>query len=125
MIPEAVYTFTSATFEKRKKKRFVNSFRTFTYRDVPSSVYSMGLEIIEEGSYSFMIASKEKALCDQLYKMRPVNNYREFQNLLFVDLRIDEQELSNINLENLKMLAEEYPSRNVKSLYGLMGRMLK
>ena len=125
MIPEAVYTFTSATFEKKKKKTFINPFGTYTYRDVPSSVYSMGLEIIEEGNYSFMIASREKAICDQLYKMGPVANYKELQNLLFVDLRIDEQELKKINLENLRILAERYPSRNVKRFYGLMRRMLK
>ncbi|NCB42609.1 MAG: hypothetical protein EOM59_08320 [Clostridia bacterium] len=125
MIPEAVYTFTSATFEKKKKKTFINPFGTYTYRDVPSSVYTMGLEIVQEGSYSYIIASREKAICDQLYKMQPVANNEELQNLLFVDLRIDEQELKKITLENLEILAEGYPSRNVKRLYGLMRRMLK
>ena len=85
----------------------------------------MGLEIIEEGSYAFIIASREKAICDQLYKMGPVTNYGELQNLIFVDLRIDEQELHKINLENLGILADQYPSRNVKRLYNLMRRMLK
>ena len=125
MIPEAVYTFTSATFEKKKKKTFNNPFGTYTYRDVPSSVYSMGLEIVEEGSYAFMIASREKSICDQLYKMGPVSNYEGLLSLLFDDLRIDEQELKNINLQNLGMLAEQYSSRNVKKLYSLMRRMLK
>ncbi|HRX93765.1 MAG TPA: hypothetical protein P5158_06610 [Chitinophagaceae bacterium] len=125
MIPEAVYTFTSATFEKKKKKIFKNPFGTYTYRDVPSRVYSMGLEIIEEGSYAFMIASREKAICDQLYKMSPVPNYEELQNLLFFDLRIDEQELKRISLENMVILAECYPSINVRRFCGLMRRMLK
>lgn len=125
MIPEAVYTFTSATFEKKKKKRFETPFGTYTYRDVPSIVYPMGLEIIEEGNYAFMIASIEKAICDQLYKMGLVTNYEELQNLLFVDLRIDEQELKKINLDNLGMLASRYPSTNVKIFNNLMRRMLK
>lgn len=125
MIPEAVYTFTSATFEKKKRKGFVTPFGTFTYKDVPSSVYSMGLEIIEEGNYSFMIASREKAICDQLYKIGPVNNYKELEDLLFFDLRIDEDELKHINLENLGILAERYPSTNVKRFNNLMRRMLK
>ena len=72
-----------------------------------------------------MIASREKALCDQLYKMRPVANYEALQNLLFVDLRIDERELKKISFENLGILAEKYPSRNVKKLYGLVRRMIK
>ena len=125
MIPETVYTFTSATFGKGRKKVFENFFGTYTYRDVPSSVFSMGIEIKEEGNYSFMIASKEKAICDMLYKLSPVSNYKELQNLLFVDLRIDEQELKSINLENLGALAERYPNRNVKKFNGLMRRMLK
>ena len=33
LIPEAVYNFTSATFEKKKKKEFKTPFGTFTYRD--------------------------------------------------------------------------------------------
>ncbi len=125
MIPEAVYNFTSATFGKGRKKTFINYFGTYTYRDVPSRVYPMGLEIIEEGGYSFMIASREKALCDQLYKMGPIANYKDLQNLLFVDLRIDGQELKKINLENLRILAERYQSTNVRRFYGLMRRMLK
>lgn len=125
MIPETVYTFTSATFEKKKKKTFINPFGTFTYRDVPSRVYAMGLEIVEEGSYSYLIASREKAICDQLYKMKLVTNYEELQNLLLVDLRIDEQELKKINLENLGILAQRYRSTNVKIFNNLMRRMLK
>ena len=50
MIPEAVYTFTSATFEKKRKKKYKTSFGTFTYRDIPSSVYSYGLEMKKEGT---------------------------------------------------------------------------
>jgi hypothetical protein len=123
MIPEAVYTFTSATFEKKKKKKFITPFGTFTYKDVPSSVYPMGLEIIEEGNYSFMIASREKAICDQLYKVGPVTNYDDLRNLLFDDFRIDEQELKMINLEYLGILAERYPSTNVKRFNNLMRRM--
>lgn len=125
MIPEAVYAFTSATFGKGRKKIFENFFGTYTYRDVPSSVYPMALEIIEEGNYSFIIATREKAICDQLYKMGPVANYKELQNLLLVDLRIDQQELKKINLEKLRILAEHYTSSNVKKFYGLMRRMLK
>ena len=39
LIPGAVYDFTSATTEKKKKKSFTNRFGTFTYRDVPVEIY--------------------------------------------------------------------------------------
>lgn len=125
MIPEAVYTFTSATFEKRKKKSFTNPFGTFTYQDVPSSVYALGIEIKVEGAYSYMIASREKALCDQLYKTEPLANNSALLDFLFMDLRLDEQELKRLSLGDLGALAAPYPSRNVKRLFRLMGRMLK
>ena len=36
LIPETVYkTYTSATFGKRKTKKYQNHFGTFTYRDIP------------------------------------------------------------------------------------------
>lgn len=123
MIPEAVYTFTSATFEKKRKKKYKTSFGTFTYRDIPSSVYSYGLEIKKEGNYSYLLASPEKALCDQLYKAKPVSNYRELQNLLFEDLRIEEHELRKLNVDDVAILAEKYGSTNVKKLSSFMRRM--
>ena len=51
LIPEAVYTFTSASFEKKKKKTYVTSFGTFTYQDVPSKAFPYGLRIRKEKDY--------------------------------------------------------------------------
>ena len=123
MIPEAVYTFTSATFEKKRKKKYKTSFGTFTYRDIPSSVYSYGLEMKKEGNYSYILASREKALCDQLYKAKPVSNYRELQNLLFEDLRIEENEFRKLNADDVAIFAEKYGSTNIKKLSSFMRRM--
>ena len=62
MIPEAVYTVTSATFEKKKKKKFETAFGTFTYRDVPSEAFPLGIRLLQEGDYFYRIAEVEKAL---------------------------------------------------------------
>jgi len=51
---------------------------------------------VERAQYAFTIASREKALCDQLYKMHPVSNYRELQELLLDDLRIEEQKRQKV-----------------------------
>ena len=59
LIPEAVYTFTSVTYEKKKRKIFDNIFGIFTYRDVPSKVYSYGVDLKEENGYFYWIASPE------------------------------------------------------------------
>lgn len=123
MIPEAVFTFTSATFEKKKKKSYKTPFGNYTYRDVPARVFSYGINIINEGEYSYMIASPEKALCDQLYKSKTVSNYSELENLLFEDLRLDEQIFSDLNPVDISFLADKYGSVNVKKLSGFLRRV--
>lgn len=122
MIPEAVYTFTSATFDKKKKKKHETPFGTFTYRDVPSEVYSLGVIIVREGEYSFLIATPEKALCDTLYTKSPVANQQELRSLLFEDMRIDEMEFSKLKIDDVLLLAEKYRSTNVHKFSRLMRR---
>jgi predicted transcriptional regulator of viral defense system len=122
MIPEAVYAFTSATFDKKRKKRHETPFGTFTYRDVPAEVYSLGVLIIREGDYSFQIASPEKALCDTLYTKSPVANQKELRSLLFEDMRIDEMEFIKLKIDDILLLAERYRSTNVQKLYRLIRR---
>lgn len=122
LIPEAVYTFTSATFEKKKKKIYNTHFGTFTYRDIPSAAYAYGLKIQKEGAYSYIIASPEKALCDKLYMSTPITNYKELQSLLFEDLRIDETELSKLNVKDIAFLATKYKTTNIKKLSSFLER---
>ncbi len=123
LIPEAVYTFTSATFEKKKKKKYETQFGIFTYRDIPSKAYASGLELKREGEYSYILASPEKALCDQLYKTKPVSNYRELENLLFEDLRIEEQEFKKLDSDDITVLAGKYGSINIKKLSSFIRRI--
>lgn len=120
LIPEAVYVFTSATFEKKKTKKFTTPFGTFIYRDVPSSIYPLGVEIKKEGPYAYAIASPEKALCDKLYSISPVKNKKEMHQLLFIDLRIDENEFAKLNHEDLLTLCELYHCTNLKILAKLL-----
>jgi predicted transcriptional regulator of viral defense system len=124
LIPEAVYTFTSATYDKKKKKRFETPFGTFTYRDVPAEVYPLGIVIVHEGDYSYQIASPEKALCDMLYTKGPVANQKELRSLLFDDMRIDETEFSKLNPDEIIMMGERYRCTNVQKLSRLIRRSI-
>lgn len=120
LIPEAVYIFTSATFEKKKSKNYTTPFGTFTYRDVPSSVYPCEVRIQSEGDYIYQIATAEKALCDKLYTLSPVKNKKELASLLFDDLRIDEIEFSKLDKQRLLRLCELYHCTNMKMLAKLV-----
>ena len=123
LIPEAVYrTYTSATFQKRKSKQYQNHFGVFTYRDIPSEVYPLGILLHEENGYSYQIATPEKALCDKLYTLPPAKNLSELHALLFDDLRIDEQEFWKLNMNSLNELAPLYHASNLNLLSKLIRR---
>ena len=120
LIPEAVYTYTSATFQKGKTKRYENAFGTFLYRDVPAAVYPLGVEIKVEGGYSYQIASPEKALCDKLYSLSPVYSVRALKELLFDDLRIDEAAFYALQKDDILQFAPLYRATNLKLLAKFM-----
>lgn len=125
LIPESVYTFTSATFDKKKKKQYDTPFGLFTYRDVPTKVFPYSVQLREEGDYLYYIATPEKALCDKLYTLKPLHNMKELENLLFQDLRIDEVEFSQINKLEVMDLATMYHSTNVNLLSSYVRRKMK
>ena len=116
LIPERVSTITCATFDKNKKKQYDNGFGTFTYRDVPDEAYPEEIILKIEGDYSYQIASVEKALCDKLYTLHPLNNYSSLENMLFNDLRIDEDEFNKLNINKIQKLENLYHSTNVNLL---------
>ncbi len=123
LIPEAVYTVTCACFDKKKKKRYLTPFGTFTYRDVPSAAFPYGLEVKQEGDYWYRIASPEKALCDQLSCMSPVRNRKELETLLYDDFRIEQTELKKLDQKLISDLSSKYHSTNVQKLCGLLRRL--
>lgn len=123
LIPETVYnTFTSATFCKKKKKLYKNSFGIFFYKDVPANVYPLGIILNEYENYSYQIASPEKAICDELYSLSPTKNLTELKELLFDNLRIDESAFNNLNKQDLLNLASLYHSTNLKLLIKLINK---
>ncbi len=123
LIPEAVYrTYTSATFQKNKKKQYMNHFGVFMYQDVPDRVYPKGILLHEENGYSYQIATPEKAFCDKLYSLPPVRNLTELKTLLFDDLRIDETILRQLDKQQLSELMPLYQSTNLKMFNKYMAR---
>lgn len=120
LIPEKVVSITSASLKVRKNKTFVNAFGRFEFSDIPPEAFSEGLTYIESGSYSVKIASKEKTICDSLYKWRVVKNIRELKELLFTDKRIDEMAFSTCDFELMSKLATLYHKTNLNLLIKLI-----
>lgn len=122
LIPEAVYTFTSATYAKNRKKQYDTIFGTFTYRDVPIDVYPLGIRVIHEGDYSYLIANPEKAICDKLYTIPPTSNINELEHIIFNDLRINQEEFYKLKKDKLIEYAELYKTTNLNTLIRLLRR---
>lgn len=121
LIPEAVYnTYTCATFNKRKTKIYTNRFGTFIYRDVPKDVFYLGISAFIDGTYSYQVASAEKALCDKLYTLPPVGSIVRLKEMLFDDLRIDEEVFDKLNREDILKIAPLYKSTNLNLLAKLI-----
>ncbi len=116
LIPEAVYVFTSATYDKKKRKEYKTPFGLFTYRDIPKSVYPLGIQIEWQDDYSFLIAQPEKALCDKLYTISPLSNIKDIEFLLFDDLRIDRDYFWQLDINKIIRYAKLYKTTNHKLL---------
>ena len=122
LIPEAVYMFTSATFDKKKIREQENHFGRFTYRDVPSEAYPFGIMVKEENGYVYQMATPEKALCDKLYTMPPVTSQKEIERMLFEDLRIYRTEFEKLNADEILQIGDMYHCNNLKYLMKYLRR---
>jgi len=79
--------------------QFSNPIGTFRYKDVPARVFEIGVIEWEAYDRKFRIASKEKAVCDKLYKMPPVYSLDDVNALMFEDLRFDDDEILGMDLD--------------------------
>ena len=110
LIPERVFTYTSATCGKRKKKTYENHFGRYSYADIPVAAFPYGTEILQQGEYACTIAAPEKAVCDKLYQIRPVHSIKALKTLLFEDLRIDPEQFASLDQKLLTELCPLYHS---------------
>ena len=123
MIPEGInHNYTSATFSKRKRNIYKNYFDTYIYKDVPKKAFNVGFKIEEYEGATYLIATKEKALCGKLYIMPPVRSLKDIKEMLFEDLRIDEDIIYSLNKDDLKTLSSLYHSNNVSLLNKLLNK---
>ena len=121
LIPEAVSIVKSATFKKNKKKEIRNSFSLYTYQDINPNAYPYGIDVIEIDGENVKIASKEKALLDTISLISPRNNLKEIEELLFEDLRINENIFETLDMKKLMEMCDLYCSKSLKLLKKYIG----
>lgn len=117
-IPERVTTLTSIT--PKRHKSFSTPVGAFTYTYLNPNKYPIGIELREYSkNHSFLIASPEKALCDHIYltdKKIVLNTIEEMHAYLLSDLRIDENALQSLRINDLLKISKIYADHRLNLL---------
>ncbi|MFW5707817.1 MAG: type IV toxin-antitoxin system AbiEi family antitoxin domain-containing protein [Bacteroidota bacterium] len=98
LIPERVYTFRSLT--TRRSRIISNKFGHYEYITTPSDYFYLGIrQIVMEGSYAFIMATPEKALCDLITttRMLRIQSVKAMSVYLEDDLRFEMTELEKFD----------------------------
>lgn len=116
MIPERVYTITALT--TNRSRNFKNSYGDFKYLQISPKLFSIGLEIKSVGKISYLVASKEKAICDKIYILKNVDlrSKKKMRECLEDDLRVDLEELYGARLEIFEQYLQISKSKKIEML---------
>jgi len=113
LIPESVETVQSAT--TKRSKLYNTPLGVFSYRQIKKELYSIAIEIHNSQNGNFLIASKEKALCDKVFYTKdiPIRSKSAMVEFLEDDLRIDLDELVD---SDIKVFQEYYQIAKSKKI---------
>jgi hypothetical protein len=116
LIPEKVTIVTSITTQR--SRRFQTPLGLFTYDHLPTHVFPVGVTLIKfSEKQQALAATKEKALADLLVLRRGgFSSKKHFKETLFEDLRIEEEDLDNLDLELLKAIYQARPHSAINYL---------
>lgn len=97
-IPERVYEITSITTKRSKK--FKTPCGVFSFKQIKKELFNIGLFIKNSHNATYIIASKEKALCDKIFFTKDIELRNKNTMLKFLedDLRLDVDEFKDADL---------------------------
>ncbi len=106
LIPEAVYCVQSMTI--KHTRHFDTPLGRFGYTCMSREAFPVGVTSIREKTYTFLMATPEKALCD-LIANSPKANLRyqkDVERFLAEDLRMDMDDFRNMDVSVFERYAE-------------------
>ena len=97
MIPEQVFLMTSAT--TKRSRSFETPLGNFNYVQVPAPYFPIGVACWEEQGISFLMATREKALCDTILldDFVPRQSIKSLVAYLEEDIRLDMDILAELD----------------------------
>ena len=113
LIPERVYTMTSVT--TKRTRMFENSLGRFTYEQVKPDYFAIGVNGVVEDGVTFMMASREKALCDLILHdtYLPQQSVKGLWQYLEEDIRFDVDELATFDVSIIEACAKLGRKENI------------
>lgn len=124
MIPEAVYTTTSACYQ-RKTKVFKNELGDFTYEYIPCSNFFLGVSH-DKAKGAVLIASPLRALFDFIYlRKKKYKSVDEMEEDLRIEVDRLKEEVHKYSVGEIEELACQYKKRNVIETYKLLIKAFK
>jgi len=120
LTPESVMEVTSAT--TKRAKTFSTPYGTFSYKHIDKTLFALGVEIVSSKQGNFMMAGKEKALCDKVFTTKGVKISSKKAMLAFIeeDLRVDMDELIDFDLDIVNKYVQISKSKKVEFLYKVL-----
>ena len=123
-IPEAVYTTTSACFQK-KNKTFSNALGDFSFDYIPTKPFFLGV-VSNKQEGGVLIASALKALFDLIYLRRKTyDSVEELESDLRIEKSALEKEVSKFSSLELETLAKSYKKKNIYKFSIMLMRTFK
>lgn len=116
LIPEKVHSVMSATYKKNKARIFKTPIGHFIYKYINPLVYPYGMTRMVEDDFVFLIANREKALCDSLSKIPGMASIQQLEALLFEDLRIEKRSLLSMDVNFISLMAPLYKKKTISLL---------
>lgn len=113
LIPERVYMMTSVT--TKRTREFENSLGRFTYEQVKPEYFAIGINNVEEDGVTFLMASREKALCDLILHdtYLPQQSVKGLWQYLEEDIRFDVDELATFDFGIIEECAKLGRKENI------------
>jgi len=114
LIPEKVEEITCMT--NKRNKVFETPVGRFSYKYLENSKFSAGVERISDENGSFLIASKEKAICDRVALVKGIDA-GDMDEFLEAELRLDMDELPGLDTELVREIARVYKKKSVTAFF--------
>ncbi len=123
LIPETVHEITAIT--TKRTKVFKTDFGVFSYKQIKKELFALGIKTENSQNGNFMIAGKEKALCDKIYFTKGVKltSKKTMTDFLENDLRIDIDNLSDFNIEIISKYYNISKSKKIQILLNLINEL--